>query len=151
VLTPQEIRKLFKIMGRMREQGKAVVFISHKLNEVREMSDRITVLHKGRTVATVDTASLSADALIELMVGRKVDLAINRPRVVSDGVCLRVENLTVQDIDGVKKLDEVSFELNHGEILGVAGLAGSGQKELCETIAGLINPLRAVSAFMIKI
>jgi simple sugar transport system ATP-binding protein len=147
VLTPQEIRKLFKIMGRMREQGKAVVFISHKLNEVREMSDRITVLHKGRTVATVDTASLSADALIELMVGRKVDLAINRPRVVSDGVCLRVENLTVQDIDGVKKLDEVSFELNHGEILGVAGLAGSGQKELCETIAGLINPAAGSISF----
>lgn len=141
VLTPQEIRKLFNIMGKMRSEGKAIIFISHKLNEVREMSDRITVLNKGRTVGTVTTSDLSVEELIEMMVGRKVDLSISRPYFKDEGSCLEVKDLTVRDIDEVVKLNDVSFTLRHGEILGVAGLAGSGQKELCETIAGLIKPV----------
>ena len=138
VLTPQEIRHLFKILRRMRDEGHAIIFISHKLNEVLDLCDRVTVLRRGCTVGTEPISDVTANHLIELMVGHKVDLSIDRPPVVSQGVCLLVDDLTVHDAEGLAKLDKVTFDLRYGEILGVAGLAGSGQKELCESIAGLV-------------
>jgi len=139
VLTPQEIRKLFVVLRKMRENGCSVVFISHKLNEVMDLCDRVTVLRKGKSIKTYNIADTDAHDLADKMVGRKVDLSIDRP--VPNPECeesIRVENLTVVNEEGHLKLCNVSFSLSQGEILGVAGLAGSGQKELCEAIAGII-------------
>ena len=141
VLTPQEIEKLFVILRKMKKEGCAVIIITHKLNEVLAISDRVAILHKGRSMGTVETAESSAMQLTELMVGHAVDLSIDRPKsefVVRD--LLAVKDLTVINADGIKALNEVSFTLQGGEILGVAGVAGSGQKELCETLAGLRKP-----------
>jgi len=140
VLTPQEIRKLFRIIRNMRDQGCAVIIITHKLNEVMEISDRITVLRRGRSIATVETAKVGMSALIEMMVGKKVDLAIERKITENQRPLLEVDGVHVIDKDKKLALNDVSFTLNSGEILGVAGVAGSGQKELCESIAGLIRP-----------
>ena len=140
VLTPQETQKLFEILRHMRDNGCAIIIITHKLGEVMEISDRVTVLRKGESVATVNTKDTNAKALTELMVGKAVELSIDRPQRKHDGNLLEIHHLTVSDENGVDKLSDVTFELNKGEILGVAGLAGSGQKELCETIAGLIKP-----------
>lgn len=137
VLTPQEIKRLFKIVRNMKEQGCAVIIITHKLNEVMEISDRVTVLRKGRTIGTSKTADASVSDMIEMMVGKKVDLNIKKSPVKQWNSILQIDNLTVLDSEKKNVLDEVSFELSAGEILGVAGVAGSGQKELCETIAGL--------------
>jgi general nucleoside transport system ATP-binding protein len=138
VLTPQEINKLFRIMRNMKEQGCAIVIITHKLNEVMDISDRITVLRKGKSVATVITNEIEVPSLIEMMVGKKVDLEIERLPGPDLGERLVVDELTVIDQEGKRALDNISFSLNGGEILGVAGVAKSGQKELCEAIAGLI-------------
>lgn len=138
VLTPQEINKLFRIMRNMKEQGCAIVIITHKLNEVMEISDRITVLRKGKSVDTVVTKEIEVPSLIEMMVGKKVDLEIERLPGPDLGERLVVDGLTVMDQEGKRALDDISFSLNGGEILGVAGVAKSGQKELCEAIAGLI-------------
>ncbi len=137
VLTPQETQKLFSIMRNMKKEGCAVIIITHKLHEVMEISDRITVLRKGETIGTVGKAETTPRELAEMMVGRPVDFSIQRP-VTKDGKpVLHVKDLTVLNEDRAKALDSVSFTLNTGEILGVAGVAGSGQKELCEAIAGL--------------
>lgn len=139
VLTPQEIRKLFNVLKKMRENGCSVVFISHKLGEVMDLCDRVTVLRKGKSIKTYITAETNSYELVEKMVGRKVDLSIERPVPNPESKeCLRVENLCLKNDDGLQKLCDISFSLRHGEILGVAGLAGSGQKELCEAIAGII-------------
>lgn len=140
VLTPQETRKLFDILRHMREQGCAIIIITHKLAEVLEISDRVTILRKGESVATVHTAETDAHQLTELMVGKSIELSIERPERVHSGNLLEIHHLTVKNEEGVSALKDVSFDLNKGEVLGVAGLAGSGQKELCETIAGLIVP-----------
>ena len=140
VLTPQEITHLFQILHRMRENGQAIVFISHKLNEVLSLCDRVTVLRQGRTIGTVRTDLTTTTELVEMMVGRAVDLSIDRPAVQGSGLCLEIDGLSVLDTSGVHRLSKVSFQLSHGEILGVAGLSGSGQKELCEAIAGLQIP-----------
>ncbi len=141
VLTPQEIRHLFVILKNMTKQGCSIVFISHKMNEVMELCDRVTVLRKGESIGTYEIGSTTPGELVEKMVGRKVDLSIRRlPPNPKGQECLRVEKLTLKDEDGYTKLKEVSFTLQHGEILGVAGLAGSGQKELCEALAGIISP-----------
>lgn len=137
VLTPQEITKLFEILRKMRDKGCAIVIITHKLNEVMEISDRVTILRKGESVATVVTSETNAQELTELMVGRAVELSIERPETVGKECILSAHHLTVTNDDGVDALSDVSFELHKGEILGVAGIAGSGQKELCEAIAGL--------------
>jgi ABC-type uncharacterized transport systems, ATPase components len=137
VLTPQETERLFKILRKMRDSGCAIIIITHKLNEVLEISDRVTILRRGESVATVETSDATADKLTEYMVGRPVTLAINRPEPKVTETLLNVYHLTVEDEEGVIKLNDVSFNLRGGEILGVAGVAGSGQKELCETIAGL--------------
>ncbi len=137
VLTPQEIVKLFNILRTMKEDGKAIVIITHKLNEVMEISDKVTILRKGETISTVITKESNASQLTELMVGAAVDLKIQRSTKEHGEVILDIHKLTVKSDDGVKKLNKVSFQLYEGEILGVAGVAGSGQKELCEAIAGL--------------
>lgn len=137
VLTPQETEGLFNILRKMKQSGCSVIIITHKLNEVMEISDRITVLRKGETVGTVNKEDTSAAELTNLMVGKAVDLSINRVENKNNKTILDIKNLTVTDEENVKALDAISFSLSTGEILGVAGVAGSGQKELCEAIAGL--------------
>ena len=137
VLTPQETRKLFAVMRNMRADGKSIVIITHKLHEVMEISDRVAVLRKGEYIGDIPTSETNPQQLTDMMVGRAVRLNIDRPQAETVAERLRVEHLTVKDIEGVKKLDDVSFTANAGEILGIAGIAGSGQKELLESIAGL--------------
>ena len=137
VLTPQEIQKLFAVMRKMRENGKSIIIITHKLNEVMEISDRVAVLRKGKYIGTVKTSETSEAALTEMMVGEKVDLNIDRELPVNPQPRLVVDNLSVLNKDGVKAIDDVSFVANGGEILGIAGISGNGQKELLEGIAGL--------------
>ena len=139
VLTPQETDKLFAILRKMKEQGCAIIIITHKLNEVMAISDRVTILRKGRSVQTVNTAETNEKQLTELMVGKPVSLEIQRPVTENRPVLLKVVDLTVDREDGSRGLDDVSFDIRSGEILGVAGVAGSGQKELCEAIAGLMK------------
>lgn len=139
VLTPQEIGVLFDILRKMRKNGCAIIIITHKLNEVMEISDRITILRKGKSVATVQCSETDERQLTELMIGGRVDLEIERPEPKNPKELLRVCNLTVMREDNTIGLDDVEFSINKGEILGVAGVAGSGQKELCEAIAGLMR------------
>ena len=137
VLTPQETEKLFAILRRMREDGKSIIIITHKLHEVLSISDRVAVLRKGEHIATVNTAETNESELTEMMVGKKIDLNIERSEPKDPQVRLSVSGLTSTNHDGIKVLDDVSFTANSGEILGIAGIAGSGQRELLEAIAGL--------------
>ena len=137
VLTPQETEKLFSVLRRMRDDGKSILIITHKLHEVLSLSDRVAVLRKGEHIATVETATTSESELTEMMVGKKITLNIDRPEPENVTERLTVKGLTIPDEDGRKILDNVSFTANSGEILGIAGIAGSGQKELLEAIAGL--------------
>ena len=121
----------------MRADGKAIVIITHKLHEVMALSDQVAVLRKGRYIGTVNTAETTPQALTEMMVGRAVSLNIDRPEAKYKDLRLEVKGLTCRDHEGVKTLDDVSFQAFGGEILGIAGIAGSGQKELLEAIAGL--------------
>ena len=139
VLTPQETERLFKILRRMREQGCAIIIITHKLNEVLSISDRVTILRKGKSIETVETAGCDEKKLTELMVGRPISLNIERPEMEKRETILKIVDLTVDKSDGGVALDDISFEIKTGEILGVAGVAGSGQKELCETLTGLMD------------
>jgi len=139
VLTPQEIKKLFQIIRNMKEQGHAVVIITHKLNEVMEISDRITILRGGRSIDTVKIEDASIPSLIEKMVGGSVDLNIKRKTYDKKELLLSVEDLSVRSKYGNYALDKISFDLHSHEILGFAGVTGSGQKELCETLAGLMK------------
>jgi len=139
VLTPQETEKLFAILRRMKEKGNAIIIITHKLNEVMAISDRVAILRKGKVVDVVDTADTDEKELTELMVGRPVSLEISRPQVEERKTVLSVVDLSVRSDDGTMGLKDVTFKLRSGEILGVAGVAGSGQKELCEAIAGLVD------------
>ncbi|MDO4545721.1 MAG: ABC transporter ATP-binding protein [Bacillota bacterium] len=139
VLTPQEIRKLFRVIRNMKEQGCSVVIITHKLNEVMEISDRVTVLRKGQSIGTVVTKDVEISNLIEMMVGKKVDLSIEKEKYDQKKPLLQMDEVTVLDAEGKEALSHVSFDLSSHEILGVAGVANSGQKELCEVIAGLIS------------
>lgn len=137
VLTPQETEKLFHIIKAMKEDGKAIILITHKLNEVMAVSDVVAVLRKGKHIRTVKTSETSAQELTEMMVGRAVNLNIKRTAPVDPKPRLTVAELTCRDSEGVSKLDNVGFIAYGGEILGIAGIAGSGQKELLEAIAGL--------------
>lgn len=138
VLTAQEIQKLFAILRKMKEKGCAIIIITHKLNEVLEISDRVTVLRKGENVGTIDTKDADEQILTELMVGEKVDLRIECEKTDFDETLLSVQGLTVANNEGTNAIEDVSFDLRSGEILGVAGISGCGQKELCESIAGLL-------------
>ncbi|WP_432401367.1 ABC transporter ATP-binding protein [Wukongibacter sp. M2B1] len=137
VLTPQETEGLFKIIRKMKDAGCAVIIITHKLNEVMEISDCITVLRKGEVAGTVNKEDVSPKELADMMVGRSVDLSIDRVETKKREAILRVNELSALSLDGTTALDNITFEIKSGEILGVAGVAGSGQKELCEAIAGL--------------
>ena len=134
VLTPQETRKLFDVLRRMRDSGKAIIIITHKLHEVMALSDRVSVLRKGEYIGTVRTAETNEAALTEMMVGKKVSLNIQRTDPADRLVVRHVDCI---NRDGVKVLDDVTFTARSGEILGIAGIAGSGQRELLEAIAGL--------------
>lgn len=137
VLTPQETEKLFNVMRNMRKDGKAIVIITHKLHEVMAISDRVTVLRKGEYIGTVNTAETSESELTEMMVGEKISLDINRSEPKNPQTRIEVDRVCLDSIDGVKILDNVSFTAKSGEILGIAGISGSGQRELLEAIAGL--------------
>ena len=137
VLTPQEIKQLFKVLKNMRKLGKTIIIITHKLNEVMEISDEVVVLRKGEYVGTVETSKTNEKELTNMMVGRKIDLQIHRSKVENVQDRLFLNNISVVNMDGTVALDNVSFTLRGGEILGVAGISGSGQKELLEVIAGL--------------
>ena len=137
VLTPQETRKLFDVLRRMRDDGKAIIIITHKLHEVLSLSDRVTVLRKGENAGTVNTAETNEAQLTEMMVGKKIDLNIDRGEPKAPKDRLVVKSINCLSRDGVKLLDNVSFTARAGEILGIAGIAGSGQRELLEAIAGL--------------
>ena len=137
VLTPQETQKLFAVLRRMRDDGKSIIIITHKLHEVLSLSDRVSVLRKGKYIGTVKTSETSEAELTEMMVGKKVSLNIKRSDPVNPTDRLVVENLSCLNRDGIKVLDDVSFTARSGEILGIAGIAGSGQRELLEAIAGL--------------
>ena len=137
VLTPQETQKLFAVLRKMRDSGKAIIIITHKLHEVLSLSDRVSVLCKGKYVGTVNTAETNEMALTEMMVGKKVTLNIDRSEPKNSEKRLEVKDITCLNREGVKMLDDVSFEAYSGEILGIAGIAGSGQRELLEAIAGL--------------
>ena len=140
VLTPQETQRLFEILKRMKEQGNAIIIITHKLNEVMAISDRVTILRKGQSVETVNTAETDEKHLTELMVGRPVDLHIDCPKVENKEDILEVYHMSVFRPDKTKVLNDITFKIKTGEILGIVGVAGSGQKELCEALAGLIKP-----------
>ncbi len=137
VLTPQETDKLFAVMRNMKADGKSIVIITHKLHEVMEISDRVAVLRRGKFIGEIATAETNPQQLTDMMVGRAVSLNIDRPEPKEPVERLVVKNLTVLDSDGVKRLDNVSFTAYGGEILGIAGITGSGQRELLEAIAGL--------------
>ena len=139
MLTPQETRELFKIINNLKAQGISILFISHKLDEVMEISDRVTVMKRGKTIKTLNTKETSEQELANLMVGREVKLVVekNKPRLGE--TVLKVENLSVKLKNGVEKVKDVSFEVRRGEILGIAGVDGNGQNELVEAIVGLIS------------
>lgn len=137
VLTLQETRKLFSILRRMSKAGCSIIIITHKLNEVLEISDRVTILRKGKSIDTVVTAETNAQELTNMMVGRQVSLEIDRPQCDASEPLLNVKNLSIVNDEGALAIDDVSFTVHGGEILGVAGVSGCGQKELCEAIAGL--------------
>ena len=137
VLTPQESERLFATLRKVKEDGKAVIIITHKLNEVLAVSDRVHILRKGQSIATVNTSETNQQELTEMMVGRAVSLKIDRPIIEEQEERLELKGLTCVTDENIKALDDISFTLKSGEILGVAGIAGSGQRELCEALTGL--------------
>ena len=137
VLTPQETERLFDVLRNMKQSGKSIIIITHKLNEVLEISDRVAVLCKGAVVGDILTKDANEQILTEMMVGHKVDLNINRKEIPNTGVRLEIHHLNLSNRDGRQVLKDVTFKVMGSEILGIAGISGSGQKELLETIAGL--------------
>ena len=137
VLTVQEIRKLFSVLQRMKEEGHSIIIITHKLNEVMEISDRVAILRKGQYITTVNTSETNEQALTEWMVGHKIDLNIDRPVMEKTRPLLELRDVSIRSDEGATAIRDVNFYIRGGEILGVAGIAGCGQKELCEAIAGL--------------
>ena len=140
VLTPQETEKLFNIIKTMRDDGKSIIIITHKLHEVLSVSDRVAILRRGEYIGDVPTSDATELSLTEMMVGEKVSLDIERPEPVNPEPRIVVRGLSCTDKDGIQVLDDISFTANSGEILGIAGISGCGQKELLEAIAGL-NPV----------
>ena len=137
VLTPQETDKLFAVLRNMRDAGKAIVIITHKMHEVEDLSDRVAVLRHGQYIGDMPTKETNAQEMTNMMVGHTVTLNIARPEPVDPKPRIEVNGLTVRSVDGILKLQDVSFTAMSGEILGIAGISGSGQKELLEAIAGL--------------
>ena len=137
VLTPQETEKLFNVMRNMKKDGKSIIIITHKLNEVKEISDRVAILRSGEYIGDLKTSESTPQQMTDMMVGRAVVLNIERPEVKNPKLRIRVNSLNIKDADGIDKIKNVSFDMFGGEILGVAGISGCGQKELLESIAGL--------------
>ena len=137
VLTPQETDRLFAVLRNMRDDGKAIVIITHKMHEVEALSDRVAILRHGQFIGDMPTRNTNAQEMTNMMVGHAVTLNIDRPDPVNPKPRIEVNGLTVRSIDGILKLDDVSFTAYSGEILGIAGISGCGQKELLESIAGL--------------
>ena len=149
VLTPQETDKLFAVLRNMRDAGKAIVIITHKMHEVEALSDRVAILRHGQFIGDMPTKTTNAQEMTNMMVGHAVTLNIARPQPVDPKPRIEVKNLSVRSIDGILKLDDVSFTANSGEILGIAGISGCGQKELLEAIAGL-QPIESGSISYIE-
>lgn len=137
VLTPQETEKLFRVLRKMRDDGKAIIIITHKMHEVESLSDRVAVLRDGRYIGSMATRDTNVTEMTNMMVGRPVTLNIERPDPVNAKPRIVVKDLSVRSEDGIQKLKDVSFTAKSGEILGIAGISGCGQKELLEAIAGL--------------
>lgn len=137
VLTPDEADHLFRILRGLKEQGKTVILITHKLREIMEATDNVSVMRRGTMVATVKTAETSPESLAELMVGRKVLLEVEKAPAKPGDVVLSVKDLRVKDEHGVERLKGVSFDIRAGEILGIAGVAGNGQSELLAALGGM--------------
>jgi simple sugar transport system ATP-binding protein len=139
-LTPLEVEEFFTILRRMREQGKTVIIITHKLSEVLAISDEVTVMRDGKVVGRVQTKDTNAAELARMMVGREVLLRVEKPEPKVGEPELVVSNLTLTKRDGSKPINDVSFQVRKGEIVGIAGVEGNGQTELIEALAGLIEP-----------
>jgi len=137
VLTPQETDKLFDVLRNMRADGKSIIIITHKLHEVMAISDRVAVLRKGEYIGDVATKDTNPQKLTDMMVGRAVTLNIDRPDPINPQKLMEIRNLTVLNAEGIKAIDRACFDVFGGEILGIAGISGCGQKELLEAIAGL--------------
>ena len=157
VLTPAEADHLFRILGQLKDQGKTVLLITHKLREIMAITDEVSVMRRGEMVATRETAKTSVEELAELMVGRRVLLQVEKGEANPGEVKLSVKGLTVRDSRGVTMVDDVSFDVRAGEIVGIAGVAGNGQSELLEAIAGmrratagtvLLDPIPFAGAFL---
>ncbi|RWP46319.1 ABC transporter ATP-binding protein [Mesorhizobium sp.] len=142
VLTPAEADHLFRILKQLKEQGKTIVLITHKLREIMAITDTVSVMRQGTMVATRETRKTTVEELAELMVGRRVLLRVEKGEAEAGGVKLAVKNLTVKDSRGVTMVDDISFDVRAGEIVGIAGVAGNGQSEMLEAISGI---RRAVS------
>jgi ABC-type uncharacterized transport system ATPase subunit len=137
VLTPSEVDGFIEIMNGLKADGKAIIFISHKLNEALELADRIVIMRRGKTVAEVEPSDVNEEKLAELMVGRPVDLVVDKPPAQPGEVVLSIENLVVFDDRDHRTVDGVSLEVRSGEIVGIAGVQGNGQTELVESITGM--------------
>jgi general nucleoside transport system ATP-binding protein len=140
VLTPAEADHLFRILKVLRDQGKTVILITHKLREIMAITDTVSVMRRGEMVATRKTAETTVEELAELMVGRRVLLRVQKGEASPGDIVLSVRNLSVRDNRGVTMVDNVSFDVRAGEIVGIAGVAGNGQSELLEAIAGIRKP-----------
>jgi ABC-type uncharacterized transport system ATPase subunit len=145
VLTPSEADQLFRILGRLREEGKTIILITHKLREIMEATDTVSVMRRGEMTATVKTADTSPEELAELMVGRKVLLQVDKTPPTLGDVVLDVQNLRVVDEQGVERLKSISLNVRAGEILGIAGVAGNGQSELLEVLGGYADGTGSVT------
>jgi len=140
VLTPQEVKELYKIMDNLIAEGKTIIFITHKLQEVLDVSDNITVIRRGKDVANIETKTATKEKIANAMVGRAVLFTTEKPEVTLGKQLVEVNNLTVKKDKGILAVDEVSFEIREGEVLGIAGVEGSGQTELIEALTGLRKP-----------
>lgn len=138
VLTPQEVEEFFAILRGMREQGKTIVIITHKLSEVLAISDNVTVMRDGRVVGDVKTSETNAAELARMMVGREVLLRVEKPDAKPGAALISLHDFSISGRDGTKRVDKVSFTVRAGEIVGIAGVEGNGQTELIEALAGLI-------------
>jgi len=140
VLTPQETQELFYILRKLKDDGKTIIFISHKLNEVMEISDRITVMRQGKVTGVLDKSRTNVREIARLMVGREIVFTVQKPPATPSDVILKVENLWVKDYRKLDAVKGVSFQVRKGEIYGIAGVAGNGQSELVEALTGLRKP-----------
>ncbi len=139
VLTPQEANRLFSVLAQLKGQGKSIIFISHKMREVMEISDRVTILKKGRSVTTLSRGDFDESKLASLMIGKDKIPEWQKNLQMSDGIVLNIQNLSARNDRGLADLDNFNLELKEGEILGIAGVAGNGQKALAEILTGLKN------------